>query len=68
MSTDHEEEKVNINEGQEEALTEPEAPGQVLDPLVGPVGTRGTRRTEAAIFLSDQAIRVLVKKYLLLYG
>jgi hypothetical protein len=24
--------------------------------------------TEAAIFLSDEAIRVLVKKYLLLYG
>ena len=55
MSTDHEEEKVNINEGQEEALTEPEAPGQVLDPLVGPVGTRGIRRTVMSEFDEEDA-------------
>ena len=33
-----------MDEPREEALTEPEAPGQVLDPLAEPVGTRGTRR------------------------
>jgi len=33
-----------LDEAREEALTESEAPGQVLDPLAEPVGTRGTRR------------------------
>jgi hypothetical protein len=43
MSTHKEEEIVNTNEYQEEALSEAEAPGQVvLDPLAEPVGTRGT--------------------------
>ena len=55
MSTDHEEQKMNINEDQEEALTEPEAPGQVLDPLVGPVGTRGIRRTVMSEFDEEDA-------------
>jgi hypothetical protein len=44
MSTYKDEEDINLDEAREEALTEPEAPGQVLDPLAEPVGTRGTRR------------------------
>ena len=44
MSTYKDEENINLDEAREEALTEPEAPGQVLDPLAEPVGTRGTRR------------------------
>ena len=44
MSTYNNEEDINLDQAREEALTEPEAPGQVLDPLAEPVGTRGTRR------------------------
>ena len=44
MSTYKDEEDINLDEAREEALTEPEALGQVLDPLAEPVGTRGTRR------------------------
>ena len=45
MSTDKQEENRKISEALEEALTEAEAPGQVLDPLAEPVGSRGVRRT-----------------------
>lgn len=44
MSTYTDEENINSDEAREEALTEAEGPGQVLDPLAEPVGTRGTRR------------------------
>jgi hypothetical protein len=39
----HQHEENKFDEAREEALTEAEAPGQVLDPLAEPVGTRGTR-------------------------
>jgi hypothetical protein len=39
------EEGPNDTEAQEEALSEAESPGQVLDPLAEPAGTRGTQRT-----------------------
>ena len=44
MSTYNDEENTNLDEAREEALTEAEAPGQVLDPLAEPVGSRGKRR------------------------
>ena len=44
MSTNMEE-GTNDTEAQEEALSEAESPGQVLDPLAEPAGTRGTQRT-----------------------
>ena len=44
MSSYKDEENIDFEEAREEALTEAEAPGQVLDPLAEPVGTRGTRR------------------------
>ena len=55
MSTHKEEEIENTNEVQEEALSEAEAPGQVLDPLAEPVGTRGTRRTAVTEFDEEDA-------------
>jgi hypothetical protein len=55
MSTDYDEENSNLNEAREEALTEPEAPGQVLDPLAEPSGTRGTRRTMMTGFDEEDA-------------
>jgi hypothetical protein len=44
MSSYKDEDNINFEEAREEALTEAEAPGQVLDPLAEPAGTRGTRR------------------------
>jgi hypothetical protein len=44
MRTNKDDEENNSDEAREEALTESEAPGQVLDPLAEPAGTRGTQR------------------------
>jgi hypothetical protein len=43
MSTDKEAKQVDSEEARAEALTESELPGQVLDPLAGPAGSRGTQ-------------------------
>jgi hypothetical protein len=44
MNTNEEYEDMDLSEGQEEALTEAEAPGEVVDPLAEPAGSRGTQR------------------------
>jgi hypothetical protein len=51
----NEEENRDISEGLEEALTEAEPPGQVLDPLAEPVGSRGVRRTTTSEYLEEDA-------------
>jgi hypothetical protein len=43
------------NDAREEALSESEAPGQVLDPLAEPVGTQGTRRTTGSEYDEEDA-------------
>jgi hypothetical protein len=43
------------SETREEALSEAEAPGQVLDPLAEPVGTRGTRREVVSEYDEEDA-------------
>src|SRR5271170_1286676 len=43
------------NDAREEALSESEAPGQVLDPLAEPIGTRGTQRTEGSEYEEEDA-------------
>jgi hypothetical protein len=43
------------NEAREEALSESEAPGQVLDPLAEPAGTRGTQRTAGSEYDEEDA-------------
>jgi hypothetical protein len=43
------------NDAREEALSESEAPGQVLDPLAEPFGTRGTQRTEGSEYEEEDA-------------
>ncbi|MBV8376253.1 MAG: hypothetical protein JO279_04545 [Verrucomicrobia bacterium] len=55
MSTEKEEENRNISEGLEEALTEPEAPGQVLDPLAEPAGSRGVRHAITSEYDEEDA-------------
>jgi hypothetical protein len=55
MSTDKEEENRNISEALEEALTEAEPPGQVLDPLAEPVGSRGVRRATTSEYDEEDA-------------
>jgi len=55
MSTDKKEENRRISEALEEALTEAEAPGQVLDPLAEPVGTRGVRGTTTSEYEEEDA-------------
>jgi hypothetical protein len=51
MSTNMDEE----NDAREEALSESEAPGQVLDPLAEPIGTRGTQRTVGSEYDEEDA-------------
>ena len=55
MSSNQDEENIDLNEAREEALTESEAPGQVLDPLAEPVGSRGTRRTVVSEYDKEDA-------------
>jgi hypothetical protein len=55
MSSNQDEENVDLNEAREEAFTESEAPGQVLDPLAEPVGSRGTRRTVVSEYDEEDA-------------
>ena len=55
MSTYNDEENSNLDEAREEALTEPEAPGQVLDPLAEPAGSRGTRREVTSEYDEEDA-------------
>jgi hypothetical protein len=55
MSSNQDEENIDLNEAREEALTESEAPGQVLDPLAEPVGSRGTRRTVVSEYDEEDA-------------
>jgi hypothetical protein len=55
MSTYKDEENINFDEAREEALTEAEAPGQVLDPLAEPVGSRGTRREVVSEYDEEDA-------------
>jgi hypothetical protein len=43
------------NDAREEALSESEAPGQVLDPLAEPVGSRGTQRTVGSEYDEEDA-------------
>jgi hypothetical protein len=43
------------NDAREEALSESEAPGQVLDPLADPIGTRGTQRTDGSEYEEEDA-------------
>lgn len=43
------------NDARAEALSESEAPGQVLDPLAEPIGTRGTRRTVESEYDEEDA-------------
>jgi hypothetical protein len=43
MSTDKEAKQVDSEEAREEALNESELPGQVLDPLAEPAGSRGAQ-------------------------
>jgi hypothetical protein len=43
------------NDAREEALSEAEAPGQVLDPLAEPIGTRGTRRAVGSEYDEEDA-------------
>jgi hypothetical protein len=55
MSSHRDEEHSDLNEAREEALTEPEAPGQVLDPLAEPAGSRGTQRTVGSEYAEEDA-------------
>jgi hypothetical protein len=55
MSSNQDEENSDLNEAREEALTESEAPGQVLDPLAEPVGSRGTRGAVASEYDEEDA-------------
>ena len=55
MSSNQDEENIDLKEAREEALTESEAPGQVLDPLAEPVGSRGTRRTVVSEYDEEDA-------------
>jgi hypothetical protein len=55
MSTYKDEERMDFDEAREEALSEAEAPGQVLDPLAEPVGTRGTRREVVSEYDEEDA-------------
>jgi hypothetical protein len=43
------------NDARDEALSEPEAPGQVLDPLAEPIGSRGTQRTAGTEYDEEDA-------------
>jgi hypothetical protein len=43
------------NDAREEALSESEPPGQVLDPLAEPIGSRGTRRTVGSEYEEEDA-------------
>jgi hypothetical protein len=43
------------NDAREEALSESEAPGQVLDPLAEPIGSRGTQRTAGSEYDEEDA-------------
>jgi hypothetical protein len=43
------------NDAREEVLSESEAPGQVLDPLAEPIGTRGTQRTAGSEYEEEDA-------------
>ena len=43
------------NDAREEALSESEAPGQVIDPLAEPIGSRGTQRTAASEYDEEDA-------------
>jgi hypothetical protein len=43
------------NDAREEALSESEAPGQVLDPLADPIGSRGTQRTVGSEYDEEDA-------------
>jgi hypothetical protein len=43
------------DDAREEALSESEPPGQVLDPLAEPIGTRGTRRTAGSEYDEEDA-------------
>ncbi len=43
------------DDAREEALSESEAPGQVLDPLAEPIGTRGTRSTARSEYDEEDA-------------
>jgi hypothetical protein len=55
MSSNQDEENIDPNEAREEALSESEAPGQVLDPLAEPVGSRGTQRTVGSEYDEEDA-------------
>ena len=55
MNPHKEEEFRDVDEAQEEALTEAEAPGQVLDPLAEPAGSRGTQRAVVTEFDEEDA-------------
>jgi hypothetical protein len=43
------------NDAREEALSESEAPGQVLDPLAEPIGSRGTQRSVGSEYDEEDA-------------
>lgn len=43
------------NDAREEALSESEDPGQVLDPLADPIGSRGTQRTVGSEYDEEDA-------------
>jgi hypothetical protein len=43
------------NDDREEALSESEAPGQVLDPLADPIGSRGLQRTTGSEYDEEDA-------------
>jgi hypothetical protein len=55
MNTYDEEESRYADETEEETLTAAEAPGQVLDPLAEPVGSRGTQRMVVTEFDEEDA-------------
>jgi hypothetical protein len=55
MSTAKEEDDRNTNEAQEEALSQTEAPGEVLDPLADPAGSRGTQSAEGSEYDEEDA-------------
>ncbi len=55
MNPHKEEEIREVGEAQEEALSEAEAPGQVVDPLAEPVGSRGTQRQVVTQFDEEDA-------------
>ena len=43
------------NDAREEALSESEPPGQVLDPLADPIGSRGTQRAVGSEYDEEDA-------------